>query len=79
MISLHDALAYLKVQPFQPFRIQMVSGKTYDIRHPEMVCVTPTTLVIFTFVSDDGDIFDRWETASLMLIERFSYLDAATV
>ena len=79
MISPHDALAYLKAQPFRPFRIHMVSAKTYDIRHPEMVRVTPTTLVIFTFVSDDGDIFDRWETASLMLIERFSYLDTATV
>jgi hypothetical protein len=77
MISPHDVLAYLKAQPFRPFRIHMVSGKTYDIRHPEMVRVTPTTLVIFTFVSDDGDIFDRWETASLTLIETISYLDPA--
>jgi hypothetical protein len=77
MITPHDVLGYLKAQPFRPFRIHMVSGKTYDIRHPEMVKVASTTLVIFTFVSDELDIFDRWETASLTLIETISYLDPA--
>jgi hypothetical protein len=77
MVSTHDILEYLKSQPFRPFRIHMVSGKVYDIRHPEMVKITPTTLVIFTFASDSLDVADRWETASLMLIERISHLDPA--
>jgi hypothetical protein len=77
MVSPHDVLAYLKAQPFRPFRIHMVSGKSYDIRHPEVIRVTATTLVIFTYLSDDAEVFDRWETASLTLIETISYLDAA--
>lgn len=77
MVSPHDVLGYLKAQPFRPFRIHMVSGKNYDIRHPEMIKVTPTVVVVFTFVSDSNEIFDRWETASLTLIETISYLDAA--
>ena len=55
----------------------MVSGKTYDIRHPEVVRVTPTVLVIFTVLNETEGIFDRWETASLTLIERISDLDMA--
>jgi len=30
-------LATCKAQPFRPFRIRMNSGRTFDIRHPEMV------------------------------------------
>jgi hypothetical protein len=26
----------LRRQPFQPFRLVMSSGKSYDVRHPEM-------------------------------------------
>jgi hypothetical protein len=75
MFRPHAILDYLRAAPFRPFCIHMVSGKTYDIRHPEMVKVTGTVLVIFTFLSQEEGIFDRWETASLALIERITYLD----
>lgn len=78
MISPHQVLDSLKSALFRAFRIHMVSGKTYEIRHPEMVKVTGTALVIFTFLSQEEEIFDRWETASLALIERITYLDAVT-
>jgi hypothetical protein len=76
MISPHTILDYLRAAPFRPFRVHMVSGQTYDIRHPEMVKVTGTALVILTFLSQEEGIFDRWETAPLALIERITYLDA---
>jgi hypothetical protein len=36
----------LQTRPFQPFRIYVSDGRTYEIRHPEMVMVTTTTLII---------------------------------
>ena len=33
-------------RPFQPFRVVMSSGKTYDVRHPEMAFLTRTTLYV---------------------------------
>jgi hypothetical protein len=33
-------------RPFQPFRIVMSSGKTYDIRHPEMAFLTRTDILV---------------------------------
>ncbi|HUY92324.1 MAG TPA: hypothetical protein VMV10_26520 [Pirellulales bacterium] len=75
MITPAELLSYLKAKPFRPFRIHMASGQTYDVRHPEMARVGRNVLLLFTFVSDDPDVFDRWETVSLMLMESVSHLD----
>jgi hypothetical protein len=53
----------------------MASGKTYDIRHPEMIKVGKTSLIIFT-LAGETEIFEHWDTVSLMLIESVSHLDA---
>lgn len=76
MIGPHEILNYLNAKPFRPFRIHTASGETFDVHHPEMLRVGRNTLMRFTFVSDDPNIYDRWETISLMLTERVSQLDA---
>ena len=74
-----EILNYLQVQPFRPFRIRMNSGRTFDIPHPEMVRVGRRDVLIFTFVSDSPDVYDRWENVSLILIESLAPLEASTV
>jgi hypothetical protein len=68
-------LNWVKANPFRPFRIRMNSGRTYDIRHPEMVRVGKRDLLIFTFVSDSSDVYDRWENIGLLLIESVAHLE----
>ena len=75
MITPAELLSYLKAKPFRPFRIHMASGQMYDVRHPEMARVGRNVLLLFTFVSNDPEVFDRWETVSLMLMESVSHLD----
>jgi hypothetical protein len=77
MITTQDILNYLHAQPFRPFRVQVADGQTFDVRHPEMARVGRDSMVLFTFVSDEPEIVDRWETVSLMMIERISHLDPA--
>ena len=72
-----EVLNYLQVRPFRPFRIRMNSGRTFDIRHPEMVRVGRRDLLIFTFVSDSAEVYDRWENVSLVLIESLAPLETA--
>jgi hypothetical protein len=36
----------LKRTPFEPFRVVMSSGESYDIMHPEMVLVAARSLVL---------------------------------
>ena len=47
-----EVLNYLKAEPFRPFRIRMASGRSYEIRHPEMIHVGRNTVIIYT--SDNG-------------------------
>ena len=37
---------------------------------------TRNSLMLFTLVSDNPELFDRWETISRMLLERISQLEA---
>jgi len=53
----------------------MASGRTFDIRHPEMVRVGTRDLIIFKFVSDTPDVYDDWDTIGLLLIESISHLE----
>jgi hypothetical protein len=41
----------LRRQPFQPFRLVMSSGKSYEVRHPEMALLLKNDLLI----GIDGD------------------------
>jgi hypothetical protein len=71
-----EVLNHVRTQPFRPFRIRMNSGRTFDIRHPEMIRVGRRDLLVFTFVSDSPKVHDRWDNVSLLLIESIAPLDA---
>jgi hypothetical protein len=55
----------------------MVSGRTVDVRHPEMVRVGVRDLIVFRFISDTPDVYDDWDSYSLGLIESISHLEAS--
>jgi hypothetical protein len=65
-----DILAWNRATPFVPYRIRLNSGRTFDIRHPEMVVVGRSALNIYTFGAGPTEPFDRVEMVSLVLVER---------
>jgi hypothetical protein len=44
----------LQRRPFQPFRLVMSSGESYEVRHPEMAMLTRTDLLVGVEEADDG-------------------------
>lgn len=76
-MTFREVLNFLEAEPFRPFRIRMNSGRTFDIRHPEMVRVGRRDLLIFTFVSDSPELYDQWKNVSLSLIESLAPLEVA--
>ena len=50
-----DLLAWNRATPLVPYRIRLNSGRTFDIRHPEMIRVGRTTVSVFTFAGDPAD------------------------
>lgn len=79
MVPPREILNYLQTEPFRAFEIRMTGGRTYEIRHPEMVRVGRNSLIVFTFVSDDPEIYDRWETVSVLLVESIAHVESTSV
>lgn len=36
----------LRKQPFEPFRIRLTTGQSYEVRHPEFATVTRTSVYV---------------------------------
>jgi hypothetical protein len=71
-----DVLVWLRAAPFRPFRITLNSGRSYDIRHPEMVRVGRSYLDIFFFAGEPADPHEKMEMVSLLLVERLEPVEA---
>ena len=79
MISFQRIASYVGAEPFRPFRITTVSGRTFEIRHPEMIQVGRSTMTIFTFLSNEPEeAKERQVEVSLLLTESVEPLDAIT-
>lgn len=77
MMTSKRLVHYMTAEPFRPFRINMASGKAYEIRHPEMVAVGRSTIHVFTAMSDDEDgEKEREQELSIVLIESVEPLAA---
>jgi hypothetical protein len=55
----------LSARPFQPFRLVMSSGQSYEVRHPEMAMLTRTSLLVGTGDTDD-DVPAEFKICSLL-------------
>ena len=78
MITVQRIASYLGAEPFRPFRICLAGGRTFEIRHPEMVQVGRTTMTIFTFLTDEpGEAKEHHIEVSLLLTESVEPLDTA--
>lgn len=44
----------LRRRPFQPVKLTLSSGQSYEIRHPEMAMLTRTSLLVGVDLAPDG-------------------------
>jgi hypothetical protein len=64
-------------RPFQPFRLMMSSGQTYDVRHREMAFLSRTSIYVGIDEVDDGVPAD-FKICSLLHVTAVEPLSAAT-
>ncbi len=78
MISFDRLASYMRAEPFRPFRITTTSGRSFAIRHPEMIQVGVTAMTIFTFMGEQPEeTKERQVEISLLLTESVEPLDMA--
>jgi hypothetical protein len=63
-------------RPFNPFRLVMSSGQTYDVRHPEMAWLTRTSILVGIDQTDDG-VPAEFKICSLLHVTAVEPLSAA--
>ena len=57
MATLNQVRNAIVRQPFRPFLIQLADGRTYSVKHPEFVAVTPRGREL-VFVGVDAGIHE---------------------
>jgi hypothetical protein len=73
-----DIREYVKRQPFQPFRLTLTDGRTYEIHHPELAMVGRSVVAIgLPQPGDPEPVFDRLVTVSLLHVVQVEALESA--
>jgi hypothetical protein len=54
-----DLQSAARRQPFEPFRVVLTTGTTYDIRHPDLIMVGRRAAIIGITSDQAGTAFDR--------------------
>ena len=76
MMTPKEMISIVFAEPFRPFRIHMASGKTYEIRHPEVIQMGKSSLTLFTpLLEGEQEGNELWKKISLLLIESIEPLD----
>ena len=71
--ELHDTA---RRQPFEPFRITLTTGATYDIRHPDLIMVGRRSATIGITQDAAGIAYDRTVKVDLLHIVAIEELTA---
>ena len=74
-----DLLAWLRATPFEPFRIRLNGGRTFEIRHVEMLRVGKSTANVFSFVGEPADPYEKMEMVSLAAIESVESIETGHI
>ena len=71
-----DIHEFVRRRPFQPFRIPLTDGRTYDIFHPEFAMVGRSTIAVG--IPRPGEaIYDRLVTISLVHVMQIELIEPA--
>jgi hypothetical protein len=78
MMTPQAVASYVKAEPFRPFRLHLASGRTFDVRHPELIKILKSSVLVFRVNGENAELPDEWESVSLMLTESISHLDSSS-
>lgn len=54
LVTVQTFKEMLTRRPFKPVRLVLASGKSYEIRHPEMALLTGTDILVGVDETDEG-------------------------
>lgn len=76
MLTSPRLMEYVTAEPFRPFRINMASGQSFEIRHPEMILVGKSLVRVYQAAGEVPGQPPQWHDASLLLMESVEPLES---
>ena len=74
-----DIRELLRQQPFEPFRLCLVDGSSYEIRHPDQIVVRRSTLTVAgTIAHLPKPLGDRDVIVAILHISRLEPIEASS-
>ena len=73
----NDLFEWSRANPFVPFRLQLNGGRTFDIRHPELIQIGRSAAYVFTRSGGVEDPVDRMDMVSLIMVEFVEAIETA--
>ena len=71
-----DLLEFTRKTPFEPFRITLTDGRTFDVLHPEMAMVGRSSMTIgVPGTGDPRPIYDRAVMVSLLHVMQLELIE----
>ncbi len=73
-----DLRQFLRQEPFRPIRLTLTDGRTYDVRHPELVILGRSSVIIgFPEADDPEPVYDDFVVVSLLHVMQAQPVDGA--
>jgi len=73
-----DLLEFTRSRPFQPFRLTLTDGRSFEVHHPELIMVGRTTAQVGLRSPDYADVvYERSVTVSLLHVMQLESLPRA--
>jgi hypothetical protein len=76
-MSPHDLRTVARHRPFQPFRLFVSDGSSYDVRHPELLMLGLRSVVVGLTADPNQDMYERFATVDLVHVTRIEPLELA--
>ncbi|MCK4659981.1 MAG: hypothetical protein KAV82_10715 [Phycisphaerae bacterium] len=61
-----EVVKALEPERFRPFKLRILNGDIYEVRHPEQVIVSRSAITIGTQRRDGTRLFEKVDTVSLL-------------
>lgn len=71
-----EILEVIRQRPFEPFRLHLSDGSSYEVRNPELCMVGTSTVIIGLTKAAGEDLFERTVKLDVFHITRVEQLPA---
>jgi hypothetical protein len=68
VVTQHELHEFARRQPFEPFRVHLTTGSTYNIRHPDLIMVGRRSAKIGITNEPSGTAYDRTIKVDLLYV-----------